>query len=232
MSSLFRSLEYEIGMEVWGRLGMFARPDTAPHSRSYPVPPKTAAKGMFESVLFMPTVEVEPTRVVICSPLNYCSYDYNSMVVSRKQKLIDSGDPMQIREKVLFEPRYQLYASVKNADPERIREFLSKKALKHENKQKNHAHAYSDIFNRYLKNGKSQKRLCLGRARFIAEWGGINENTKVYEDFSGEYHMPVSIYDYPTHGKIILKESATNPNFKGCVFKKHVIKNGVMHYAR
>ena len=43
--------DYVIRMEVSGKTAMWARPDTGATPVSYPVPPWSAAKGLFESII-------------------------------------------------------------------------------------------------------------------------------------------------------------------------------------
>jgi CRISPR-associated protein cas5 len=50
-------------MEIAGSTAMWTRPDSGDSPVSYPAPTYSACKGIFESILFGPDVEIIPTRV-------------------------------------------------------------------------------------------------------------------------------------------------------------------------
>src|SRR5947207_1460083 len=54
---------YTICLEISGPTAMWARPDSGDAPVSYPAPPRSAAQGLFESIVWLQTAEVEPTRV-------------------------------------------------------------------------------------------------------------------------------------------------------------------------
>ena len=54
---------YPIQMEIAGSTAMWTRPDSGDSPVSYPAPTYSACKGIFESILFGPDVEIIPTRV-------------------------------------------------------------------------------------------------------------------------------------------------------------------------
>ena len=55
---------YSVQMEVSGATAMWTRPDTGATPVSYPVPPWSAAKGIFESIVRLKNVIINPTAVV------------------------------------------------------------------------------------------------------------------------------------------------------------------------
>ena len=60
---------YPIACEISGPTAMWARPDTGDAPVSYPAPTFAAVKGIFESIVWLKSAEVVPTRVEICAPL-------------------------------------------------------------------------------------------------------------------------------------------------------------------
>ena len=78
--------EYEVAFEIAGPAAMFTRPDTGSTPISYPMPTFSAAKGMFDAVLWRPHVYVQPTRVEICRPVRYERYVTNYGGPLRKGK--------------------------------------------------------------------------------------------------------------------------------------------------
>ncbi len=167
-------VHYSISMEISGPFAMFARPDTGSEKTSYPFPTFSAAKGIFESILYMPNAIVVPVKVQICNPIRYQSYAFNYRGELRKSELIKKNNTCQIKSTILVNPCYRLFAKVIKAD-----EIVS---TPKRYKGINHAHAYQAQFNRRLKNSRNYRTPCLGLSEFLASYVGIfREDTKVQE---------------------------------------------------
>ena len=68
---------YEISCEISGPTAMWTRPDTGDVPVSYPAPTYAAVKRILESIVWLTSAEVVPTRVEICRPLVYRTYSTN-----------------------------------------------------------------------------------------------------------------------------------------------------------
>ena len=68
---------YEVAFEVSGPTAMWTRPDTGDAPVSYPAPSFGTVKGIFESIVWLKSAEVMPTRVEICAPLVFHTYSTN-----------------------------------------------------------------------------------------------------------------------------------------------------------
>ena len=92
--------KYLISMEVSGKTAMWTRPDTAAAPVSYPVPPWSAAKGLFESISRLKNAIIIPTVVEICAPI--VSHDYTTSYGGplRKAELIGKGNLFQFKATV------------------------------------------------------------------------------------------------------------------------------------
>ena len=69
--------QYEVFLEISGPTAMWTRPDTGDAPVSYPAPSFAAVKGIFESIVWLKSAEVVPTRVEICAPLVFHTYSTN-----------------------------------------------------------------------------------------------------------------------------------------------------------
>lgn len=105
---------------------MWTRPDSGDSPVSYPAPTYSACKGIFESILFGPDVEIIPTRVEICAPVQFHSYATNYKGPLRQKKSIDFGNAYQMYSTVLIDVCYRLYAVVV---PNHRKDTLSEKTL-------------------------------------------------------------------------------------------------------
>jgi CRISPR-associated protein Cas5d len=170
---------YEIEMEISGNTAMWTRPDTGDCPVSYPAPTYSAVKGIFESVLWGPAVQIIPTRVEICSPVQYHNYQTNYGGPLRKLRVIAEGGGFQLLATVLIDVCYRLYAEalpIAGREKKRVPE----KARQWDGKTTSPGHAYGDIFNRRLKRGQCFTIPFLGWKEFGPSYfGPFREATRV-----------------------------------------------------
>jgi CRISPR-associated Cas5-like protein len=65
---------YPIQLEISGPTALWTRPDTGSSPVSYVAPTFSAVKGIFEAVLRWKSVNVRPTKVEICAPVQFHRY--------------------------------------------------------------------------------------------------------------------------------------------------------------
>ena len=175
---------YEIEMEVSGNTAMWTRPDTGDCPVSYPVPTYSAVKGMFESILWGPAVQIVPTKVEICAPVQYHNYQTNYGGPLRKAGVIAGGGGFQLLATVLIDVCYKLYAEVLPT-PKTLKDRVPDKARQWDRRTTSPGHAYQDIFNRRLNRGQCFTMPFLGWKEFGPSYFGVlRETTEVRADIS------------------------------------------------
>ncbi len=173
-------LEYPIQMEIAGQTAIWTRPDTGDSPVSYPAPTYSAVKGIFESVLWGPAVEIIPTKVEICAPILYHSYATNYGGPLRNPDNIKEGNGYQLFATVLTDVCYRLYAVVR---PNAYKDSLPDSAKQWDHKTSSPGHAYQEIFNRRIRRGQTYGSLCLGWKEFtVSYFGPFRNDTKVCKD--------------------------------------------------
>ncbi|MDD2364700.1 MAG: CRISPR-associated protein Cas5 [Desulfuromonadaceae bacterium] len=208
---------YAIQMEVSGPTAMWTRPDTGDSPVSYPLPTYSAAKGLFEGVVMIETVEIVPTKVEICKPIIYHNYATNYGGPLRKGEVVKKGGSYQLLATTLINVCYRLYAEIR---PARHSRPLSEKAKLQASKGLNAVHACQDIFSRRLVKGQWHDTPFLGWREFVPDYiGPFREETRVQEDIS--LNLPSFLYSvFEPSGK------------KQPVFKSDVrVENGRLFYA-
>ena len=198
---------YQITMEIAGATACWTRPDTGDCPVSYPAPTYSAAKAIFESILWGPAVEVTPTKVEICMPVQYHSYVTNYGGPLRSGKSLVKGNNYQLLATVLVDVRYKLFAEVRAI---RNKKELPESAMQWDAKTTSPGHAYQSIFYRRLKRGQCYSIPVLGWREFVPSYfGPLCDNTEVLSShpdisvpsmlrsvFSSGYNSPVSFsYD-------------------------------------
>lgn len=175
---------YEIALEISGNTAMWTRPDTGDCPVSYPAPTYSAAKGIFESILWGPAIQIVPTKVEICTPVQYHNYQTNYGGPLRKPRVIAGGGGFQLLATVLIDVCYRLYAEV-SPIPKTAKNSVPDKARQWDKKTTSPGHAYRDIFNRRLKRGQCFTLPFLGWKEFAPSYfGAFRENTKVQSDIN------------------------------------------------
>jgi len=173
---------YEIALEISGATAMWTRPDTGDCPVSYPAPTYSAIKAIFESILWGPAVQIVPTKVELCAPLQYHNYQTNYGGPLRKARVIAEGGSFQLMATVLIDVCYRLYADVSTV-PRNLKSCLPDKALQWDGKTTSPGHAYREIFNRRLQRGQCFTVPFLGWKEFGPSYfGEFRDTTKVQDD--------------------------------------------------
>jgi CRISPR-associated protein Cas5d len=214
--------KYEVQLEIAGNTAMWTRPDTGDCPVSYPAPTYSAVRGIFESILWGPAVQVVPTKVEICSPLQYHNYQTNYGGPLRSAGAMKDGNGYQLLATVLIDVQYRLYADVipvAKTDKWKITDG----ARRWDAKTTSPGHAYKEIFARRLKRGQSYTMLCLGWKEFGPNYfGPFREKTTVQKDINTV--LPSMLRE------VFSKGYATTVSFS---FDQNVvINNGVLEYPR
>jgi CRISPR-associated protein Cas5d len=163
--------KYEVQLEIAGNTAMWTRPDTGDCPVSYPAPTYSAVKGIFESILWGPAVQITPTKVEICAPLQYHNYQTNYGGPLRKSGVIATGGGFQLLATVLIDVRYRFYAEVTPVSKAK-KNAISEGARSWDGKTTSPGHAYQEIFNRRLKRGQCFSMPCLGWKEFGPDYFG------------------------------------------------------------
>ncbi len=166
---------YPISLEIAGPTAMWTRPDTGATPISYPVPPWSAAKGLFESISRLKNAIIIPTTVEICAPIVFHDYTTNYGGPLRKDESIRLGNAFQYKATVLINVCYRLYASIEDFKyvPDTLKEAGQLAKV-------NSCHYGQERFNRRLLRGQFHNIPCLGWREFVPDYIGIfRNNTKV-----------------------------------------------------
>lgn len=175
---------YEIKMEISGPTAMWTRPDTGDCPVSYPAPTYSAVKGIFESILWGPAVEIKPKKVEICTPVQYHNYQTNYGGPLRKSGVITTGGGFQLLATVLIDVCYRIYADVVPISKD-LKETIPESAKDWDKKTTSPGHAYQEIFNRRIERGQCFTIPCLGWKEFGSDYfGPFRDSIAVQSDYS------------------------------------------------
>ncbi len=174
---------YLIQLEISGPTAIWTRPDSGDCPVSYPAPTYSAVKGIFESILWIQTVEIVPIKVELCAPIIYHGYNTNYGGPLRKGGVIKTGGSYQLLASVLVNPCYRLFSEVKRN--QKTNGQLTARTREWEQKTTSSEHAYKDIFNRRLIRGQSFSIPFLGWKEFVPDYvGPFRNSTRVMNDIT------------------------------------------------
>ena len=132
---------------------------------------------MFESIVRIKNVIINPTAVEICSPIVYHDYTTNYGGPLRKSDQITNNNSFQHKATVLINVCYRLYARIEQFRyvPKSLAEAARLESLANVNSQ----HACQDMFYRRLKKGQFYDIPCLGWREFVPDYiGPIRSDTE------------------------------------------------------
>ncbi len=197
---------YEVKFEIEGPAAIFTRPDSGATPISYPAPTYSAAKGMFESIVRIKSAFIKPTKVEICSPINYHRYTNNYHGPLRK----GGTDNFQLFATILLNVCYRIYGVVEEVNLPNSSEVTTS----------NHLHLLQDKFIKRVRNGRWYHVPCLGWKEFTPSYvGEFREETRVEESI--EQIIPSMLFSvFNENGKYA-------PEYKQNVW----IKKGVLEYV-
>ena len=174
-------LTYPVRLEVAGPAAMWTRPDTGGTPASYPVPTRSACKGLFESIARLASggAWIEPTAVEICRPVGaeggvrFQRYTTNYGGPLRKGTQISGDNNFQLIATILSDVHYRLHGEVAGLSHDKSRGG------------KNSRHHLQDLFNRRLRQGRCFRTPCLGWSEFTCSyWGPFRNGWKNGDDES------------------------------------------------
>lgn len=213
--------KYEVAFEVAGPAAMFARPDTGSTPISYPVPTLSAAKGMFEAVLWKPHIFVQPVRVEICKPIRFERYITNYGGPLRKSKDFQNRNSYQFISTILVEVCYRIYGDV------RMKQLSTRgtgKSKLRRRRGQDWRSKFKELFYKRLHQGQTFYTPCLGWKEFVPSYfGPFREKDEQGRDIrpiaTGEIHIPAMLMSMWQHRQ-----------YKP-IFRQRWIMNGVMSYG-
>lgn len=168
--------DYTVSLEIAGPAAMFARPDTGSTPISYPIPTWSAAKGMFDAVLWKPHVYVHPTLVEICRPVRFERYVTNYGGPLRSQDQIRNNNSYQLMATILVDVCYRIHGEIRIKQMSRRGEGRSQ--LRHRRGQ-DWRPMFKELLDERLKRGQTFYTPCLGWKEFVPCYFGLfREDTR------------------------------------------------------
>lgn len=181
-------------LEVWGDYACFTRPEMKVERVSYEVITPSAARAIFESILWKPAIFWNIKKIEVLNPIKWFSIKRNEVeaIASDKKACIYTQDTIQQRATLcLRDVKYRIYADFEFIKPEdrqnHPRNILyehTKKRLKEDNspREDETEAKYAAMFERRAKNGQCFNQPYLGCREFSANFRLIKTEDEKNEE--------------------------------------------------
>jgi CRISPR-associated protein Cas5d len=193
-------------MEVWGDFACFTRPEMKVERVSYDVMTPSAARAIFDAVLWKPAIKWHITKIEVLNPIKWVSVRRNEVgaVASDRSTGIFIEDARQQRAGLfLKDVRYRIYAYFEFIPPEKRKKTESKYgplwadieeeetlARADETEEK-----YAAMFGRRAKKGQCFHRPYLGCREFACNFQLIEQDDNSVKPIEKSDDLGWMLYD-------------------------------------
>jgi CRISPR-associated protein Cas5d len=167
----------EFCLEVWGDWACFTRPELKVERVSYDVITPSAARAIFDAILWKPAIRWEVTRIEVLFPIKWASVRRNEVgaVASPRADCIYIEDRRQQRASLLLrDVRYRIYAKLVFIPIDKRRADCREESERRRDPDENPA-KYYDMFMRRARKGQCFNQPYLGTREFAASFRLVEE---------------------------------------------------------
>lgn len=184
----------EYGLEVWGDMACFTRPELKVERVSYDVITPSAARAIFEAIFWKPAIRWEVTRIEVLNPIQWTSVRRNEVgaVGSLRIQHIYIEDKNKGRQRntlLLKKVRYRIYAKLIYI-PVNQRKKEQQRGAKDENPGK-----YQAMFERRASKGQCFNQPYLGTREFSAYFRLLEEGEILVPPLAQDRDLGIMLYD-------------------------------------
>lgn len=206
----------EFGLEVWGNLACFTRPELKVERVSYDVITPSAARAIFESIFWKPAIRWEITRIEVLNPIQWTAIRRNEVgaLASTRVQQIYIEDKRQQRNTLLLKNvRYRIYAKMIYIPVDK------RKRTQRQNDPDDNPGKYQAMFERRASKGQCFNQPYLGTRECVASFRllGENENNSL-PPIAEDRDLGIMLYDM----------DFTNPKNVSALFYRASMRQGVI----
>ena len=203
-------------LEVWGDYACFTRPEMKVERVSYDVMTPSAARAIFDAILWKPAITWHITKIEVLNPIKWISVRRNEVgktasTPSQAQLEGRSGDPMgfyienhrqQRAGLFLRDVRYRIYGWFEFNPPEKRKQqnkqgpYWADKGEQAKHEQGDETEAkYAAMFERRAKKGQCFHRPYLGYREFACNFSFIEKAVPLSEKANPDDDLGWMLYD-------------------------------------
>lgn len=175
----------EYCLEVWGDWACFTRPELKVERVSYDVITPSAARAIFEAILFKRyAMRWQITKIEVINPIKWTTIRRNEIgAVASKSPIFIEDKRQQKNSLLLQDVRYRIYAKLVFIP---VKDRPKEAFAKHEPDTSENPMKYYEMFERRAKQGQCFTQPYLGCREFSANWEYVENvegrKTPILED--------------------------------------------------
>lgn len=208
----------EYCLEVWGDWACFTRPELKVERVSYDVITPSAARAIFEAILFKRyAMRWQVTKIEVINPIKWTTIRRNEVgALAGKSPIYIEDKRQQKKSLLLKDVRYRIYAKlifipVKNRPKEAF--------AKHEPTNDENPMKYYQMFERRASQGQCFTQPYLGCREFAANWRYVDCNDSLVSPLKEDRDFGIMLYDM---------DFDKNPKKPDAMFYRAVMNQGVI----
>ena len=200
------NMEYtdkEYCLEIWGDWACFTRPELKVERVSYDVITPSAARAVFEAILFKRyAMRWQVTKIEVLNPIKWTTIRRNEVgaVVNSSMKpiYIDDGKTRQQKNSLLLQDvRYRIYAKLIFIP---VKDRLKEAFAKHQPSNDENPMKYYQMFERRALQGQCFTQPYLGCREFAANWKYIDNTDYLEPPLFEDRDLGIMLYDMDFEG--------------------------------
>ena len=191
----------EYCLEVWGDWACFSRPELKVERVSYDVITPSAARAIFEAILFKRyAMRWQVTKIEVLNPIKWTTIRRNEVGALAGKSSIFIEDKRQQKNSLLLQGvRYRIHAKlVINPVKDRPKEAF----IKHQPSDDENPMKYYQMFERRASQGQCFTQPYLGCREFAANWKYIDNTEQLAPPLAEDRDLGIMLYDMDFEGNV------------------------------
>ena len=208
----------EYCLEVWGDWACFTRPELKVERVSYDVITPSAARAIFEAILFKRyAMRWQVTKIEVLRPIKWATIRRNEVgAVASKSPIIIEDKRQQKNTLLLLDVRYRIYAKLVFIP---VKDRPKEAFAKHQPSADENPMKYYQMFERRASQGQCFTQPYLGCREFSANWKDIESTDNLDYPLAEDRDFGIMLYDMDFEG---------NPHKPDAMFYRAQMKKGVI----
>ena len=208
----------EYCLEVWGDWACFTRPELKVERVSYDVITPSAARAIFEAILFKRyAMRWQVTKIEVLRPIKWATIRRNEVgAVASKSPIIIEDKRQQKNTLLLLDVRYRIYAKLVFIP---VKDRPKEAFAKHQPSADENPMKYYQMFERRASQGQCFTQPYLGCREFSANWKDIESTDNLDYPLAEDRDFGIMLYDM---------DFEENPQKPNAMFYRAQMKKGVI----
>lgn len=218
---MLNNMEYidkEYCLEVWGDWACFTRPELKVERVSYDVITPSAARAIFEAILFKRyAMRWQVTKIEVLSPIKWTTIRRNEVGALASKKPVFIEEKRQQKNSLLLQDvRYRVYAKLVYIP---IGDRPAEAFVKHSPDDSENPMKYYQMFERRANRGQCFTQPYLGCREFSAGWRFIGADEEKVLSIDEDRDLGIMLYDM---------DFGSNPKKPDAMFYHAKMEHGVI----